>query len=219
LLKQVQSHHERRLKMNGDQPPRQWHELLLQSSGEILASGEYQNEFPPEVVVSRWLGFEGAKNEQIASAERRLGATLPPSYREFLKITNGWRRISPFIYKLWSVQEIDWFRTRHQQDWIEPWTLGSRTFGAVETVPDNKYFIYGKEQDPAWIREEYLSTALEISDVGDSAIYLLNPRVVTPDGEWEAWFFASWLPGANRYPSFWDLMQAELQSLLSSREQ
>jgi hypothetical protein len=25
-------------------------------------------------------------------------------------------------------------------------------------------------------------------------------------GEWEAWYFAPWMPGANRYRSFWDLM-------------
>jgi hypothetical protein len=31
---------------------------------------------------------------------------------------------------------------------------------------------------------------------------LLNPEIVTPEGEWETWFFANWLPGATRYRSF-----------------
>jgi hypothetical protein len=52
-------------------------------------------------------------------------------------------------------------------------------------------------------------TVLEISDWGDSAIYLLNPQVVTVDGEWEAWFYAPWNIVPARYRSFWDLMQAE----------
>ena len=37
--------------------------------------------------------------------------------------------------------------------------------------------------------------------MGDGAVVLLNPKVVTPEGEWETWFFANWLPGAVRYRS------------------
>ena len=44
---------------------------------------------------------------------------------------------------------------------------------------------------------------------GDSAIYLLNPRVVAEDGEWEAWHHAHWIPGADRYPSFAHLMRQQ----------
>jgi HEAT repeat protein len=55
---------------------------------------------------------------------------------------------------------------------------------------------------------------LEVSDVGDSAIILLNPQVVTPEGEWEAWFFANWIPGAYRYRSFWELMQGQYEQVL-----
>ena len=77
------------------------------------------------------------------------------------------------------------------------------------SVPDARYFVYGVEQDPVLARWEYLEDALEISPVGDSAIYLLNPRVIFEDGEWEAWFFANWLPGANRYRSFWEMMLTE----------
>ena len=62
---------------------------------------------------------------------------------------------------------------------------------------------------------EYLQTALEISDVGDAGIYLLNPQVVTEEGEWETWFFANWLPGATRYRSFQELMEAEYQNFLT----
>ena len=69
-------------------------------------------------------------------------------------------------------------------------------------VSDKDYFTYGKVQDLVRMSREYLRTALEVNDVGDAAVYLLNPEVVTPDGEWEAWFFANWLPGANGYRSF-----------------
>ena len=72
--------------------------------------------------------------------------------------------------------------------------------------------MYGETQDSVRFRVEYLESALEVSDIGDSAIFLLNPKVVTPDGEWEAWFFGNWLPGASRYRSFAELMEAEYQT-------
>jgi hypothetical protein len=51
---------------------------------------------------------------------------------------------------------------------------------------------------------------LKISHTPEATdVYLLNPCVVTEDGEWEAWYLAHWLPGAVRYRSFWDLMNDE----------
>lgn len=75
-------------------------------------------------------------------------------------------------------------------------------------MTDDEYLVYGDEQVSAAFRRAYLQTALEISLEQDGAILLLNPRVVTDDGEWEAWFFADWNPGARRYRSFQELMQA-----------
>ncbi len=170
--------------------PHPWREFLKQWSRDILKFSEYAQDLPPEVVSSGWVGYPGATAAQIAQAEARLKTTLPPSYREFLQVTNGWRTTTPSIDKLWSVEEIDWFASRHQ-DWIDAWLPGSRLQGEPSPVSDKEYFIYGEEQDPCVMREDYLQAALEISDVGDSAIYLLNPKVVTAEGEWEAWFFAS----------------------------
>ena len=49
-------------------------------------------------------------------------------------------------------------------------------------------------------------------------IYVLNPLVVAPDGEWEAWRFANWIPGAERFPSFELLMRAEHALFLNNGE-
>ncbi len=182
-----------------------WRNLLVEWSPEILADPELRDLLPPEVIASGWVGYPRATEEQIARAEVRLGTRLPPSYREFLMVSNGWRALTRFIYQLWSTDEIEWFRVRNQA-WIDAWLSGS---GGPKPVPDTEYLVYGAEQSVLTMRAEYLETALEVSDVGSDAIYLLNPRVVTPEGEWEAWFFASWLPGANRYRSFWEMLQAE----------
>src|ERR687886_159501 len=129
-----------------------WERFLKRWSQELLDSmGQEREQVPSEVMRSGWLGYPGATEEQIARAEARLEATLPPSYRDFLKVTNGWRQTTPFINKLWS-------------------------------TPDKDYFVYGDTQDCSKLRVEYLQTALEISDKGDAAIYLLNPQVITEDG-------------------------------------
>ncbi|RJL33649.1 SMI1/KNR4 family protein [Bailinhaonella thermotolerans] len=38
-----------------------------------------------------WMGAPGASEEEIAALERRLGVSLPPSYRQFLAVSDGWR--------------------------------------------------------------------------------------------------------------------------------
>ncbi|MBW4641254.1 MAG: SMI1/KNR4 family protein [Gloeocapsa sp. UFS-A4-WI-NPMV-4B04] len=196
-----------------------WHELLIQWSRELIAANEFIQDIPLEIIASRWLGYPGATEDQIAQAEARLGAKLPPSYREFLKVTNGWRQLNYFICKLWSTDEIEWLVVRHRNDLINPWLEGYTSNGLDSmSISDEKYLVYGEEHDPDIMRVEYLQTALEISDMGDAAILLLNPQILTMEGEWEAWFFASWLPGTKRYPSFWEMMQSEHQSFLDLLE-
>ncbi|HEY0735485.1 MAG TPA: SMI1/KNR4 family protein [Herpetosiphonaceae bacterium] len=187
-----------------------WEALLRQWSRDVLASDEYVGLLPAEVLAAGWLGYPGATEAEIQQAEARLGTQLPPSYREFLKVSNGWRITSPFIERVWSTSEVAWFAERNQH-WIDAYRSAE---GMDRTVPDSQYFVYGEGQDPVLFRVEYLQTALEVSEEGDSAIYLLNPKVVTPDGEWEAWLLANWLPGAQRYRSFWEMMQAEHESFL-----
>ncbi|HTK10532.1 MAG TPA: hypothetical protein VL485_25390 [Ktedonobacteraceae bacterium] len=123
------------------------------------------------------------------------------------------------IWKLWSTREVEWYRVRHRGS-IEAYQDGfiEDIDGSLEFCSDEEYFVYGSPQN-AWIfRPQYLETALEISEEGDGGVYLLNPSVVFPNGEWEAWHLASWC-GASRYRSFQELMQAEYQRLLNLRKE
>jgi len=210
--------------------PFDWHTFLEQWSQEFLATSRYANQLPMRVIESGWLGFPGATEDQIAQVEMRLRISLPPSYREFLKVSNGWLQTTPFIYRIWAIEEVDWFRNRHQS-WIESFTENhfnthrdcpiehrlNGSLGSLE-IPDSEYYIYGEEQDCSKIRLGYLNSALEISEKGESSIYLLNPEVITGHGEWEAWFFGDWLPGADRYRSFQEMMEAEYKNFLEMRE-
>lgn len=174
-----------------------WRPLLERWSREWLEDRDYLVELPDEVVEAAWLGFPPATEEEIAEAERRLGVALPPSYRAFLRVTNGWRRTSPFIERVWGTDQVEWLQVRNKE-LIEIWT--------DQEMPD------------CWERQA-LPGALEISDWGDSAIYMLSPGVVREDGEWEAAFFANWSPGARVFGSFWDLMEEEYQSFLRLRKE
>jgi len=64
------------------------------------------------------------------------------------------------------------------------------------------------------MRRVYLRTALQISSEEDcdGDLYLLNPKIVDARGEWEAWDFGNKNPGADRYQSFWEMIQAVYES-------
>ncbi len=193
-------------------PYHEWKELLTQWSREIITSKsfaeflqhrarEYPGLYTDAVLASGWLGYPGASEARITEAETRLGITLPPDYGAFLQVTNGWRWLDSFIPCLWPVEEIEWLRVHDPdiiEDWNVGWNAGSKTYGSQEG-----------EEAVEIHEQKYLPFTLRISDqeYGGTAMLLLNPKIVAPAGEWEAWFFAHWVPGADVYPSFWDMMQ------------
>ncbi|WP_172797803.1 SMI1/KNR4 family protein [Longilinea arvoryzae] len=148
---------------------------------------------------NQWIGYSGAGEEQIAQAEARLKTRLPESYREFLKVSNGWPTGGPYVGRILPIEEIEWVSAR-KRDWLEGWKLG---FGS---------------DDPSVFREimgfdlRLLEGGLEISDERDIGVYLLMPGLKSADGEWEAWCFEA-EGGAMRYRSFDELMQAEYRKV------
>jgi len=184
-----------------------WNVFLRQFSRDLLARLEYSEltNFPSEIINTKWLGYPGATDTEISTVEARLETTLPPSYRNFLAASNGWQKLDIMIDRLLSNQEIDWLASKNQE-FIDGWMTGIEIGGDYTPVPDEEYFVYGDEQDSTLIRNEYLQTALEIDGDLNQGLLLLNPQIVSENGEWEAWFFANWLPGAHRYRSFYELM-------------
>jgi hypothetical protein len=169
--------------------------LLERLNDDMLAT------LPREAIDNQWLGFAEASDDDIVDVERRLGMQIPPSYKAFLKASNGWYYLDDFISKLWPTQEVMLFSTKNQEI-VDIWTAQD------DKVPDANYFVYGQSQDPIHIRTEYLKTIFEIGYGQDNVFILLNPMIVTDEGEWETWFFASWLPGAVRYQSFYEFVKA-----------
>ncbi|MFP4135406.1 MAG: SMI1/KNR4 family protein [Halothece sp.] len=177
-----------------------WRSLLTELSSQIIREEE---DLPSAMVEAQWLGYSGATEEQLLKAESRLGIKLPHSYREFLKVSNGfgmWNDPDPCFHLL-PIEAVDWLVSTYPtapEDWDD------------FDVSDEDYFVYGWEQDCVEFRAQYLKTSLQISnEYIDTAIALLNPEISLQEGEWEAWCLDSKLPGANRYQTFWDFMQQE----------
>src|SRR3954471_13970876 len=132
----------------------EWQPFLARWSRELLASPYYREpsyyyQAPsPEAAATGWLGYPPANEADLAALEARLGVAVPPSYGEFLRVTNGWGKTTPFIDHLWSTEEVDWFAVRNQ-DWIDAWLEGWTAGGyAPDLVPDEEYRVYGADQVP-----------------------------------------------------------------------
>ncbi len=191
-------------------PEFDWKPFLEAWSKAVLSSDNlpYFN-LPQSVIDSEWLGYPGATEAEITAAEKRLGKTLPPSYREFLKVSNGWRQTGHFINDLWTVDRIDWHRILNPQN-IRIWQADDYE---IDNDPD-PWQRRGGYHISEVVDFRPLAHALQISDWGDEEILLLNPDAVSADGEWEAWFHAGWIPGAYRFPSFRELTQYLYEGLL-----
>lgn len=157
----------------------------------------------PDIIESGYFGRPGATEEQIASAENRLSVILPPSYRKFLKASNGVRPTPDLGIEFYSTEEIDWYASG-EEDWIKSLIEIMQD----NPVPDEDYFVYGDEQSCLVFRPEYIKDLLAISSEELGFVFALNPKVIFPDGEWEAWFCSfstAW--GIYRYRSFRDMME------------
>lgn len=185
-----------------------WMTILLRLNSLLLRSEEWRGELTREALSSGWCGLPPAAESEILDSERRLGITLPPSYRSFLSISNGWRPFSNFIECLLPVQKIERYRDADPEDLA----LLQECF-QQDDVSDEDYLDYADDKHVEALRHRYYPESLLVGkmwDGGGGELVLLNPQIVSPDGEWEAIFFANWIPGNQRYGSFRDLVAASI---------
>jgi hypothetical protein len=143
-----------------------------------------------------------AREEEILAAEARLGLRLPPSYLRHLRATPdlpGGHGLA-----LLPVSEIRPFRHSEPEwlaGWVEGYEIGAAMLNSGDSLEDDP-------ADPATMPTDQLADTVVISSVNDQRVLLINPASIDPGGEWEAWDFATWYPGAYRYPSFGHLVAA-----------
>jgi hypothetical protein len=189
-----------------------WPVFLREYNLALIEDEAIGEQVAEEALGADWLGAPGLDETALAALEKRLGATLPKSYRDFLAASDGWRITGALGLRLWPAKKVGWLRDTGKR-WIEEWGAA-----AAEGAPssDKDYFVYGEEQDAGSMRNAYVDGALQIGDSEDNGIYLLNPKIVTRDGEWEAWHLAPFYPGAARFRSFAELVLQERSELRGS---
>ncbi|MEU6765060.1 SMI1/KNR4 family protein [Streptomyces sp. NPDC046853] len=153
----------------------------------------------------RWLGDAPAAEADIAAMEARIGCAMPPSYREFLRVSNGWQHAGGFVWRLAGTHEAHW----HED-----------ASGLGEDFDE----FWGEEDNPEEVRAQVglWSRALQLDVASDATYVLLDPEDTGPDGEWAVRVWASWLDQDPRwYASFAEFMVAmhqEFHSLEADRD-
>ncbi|OPC77181.1 hypothetical protein B4N89_42280 [Embleya scabrispora] len=141
----------------------------------------------------RWLGFPGADEERLAALETRIGRRLPPSYRSFLALTDGWLHAGNFVRRLAGTAEV---------------APLSETDAELYTEYDG--FLW-EDDDPTEEmihRSRMWHRALRIDAEADAGILMLDPGDVGPDGEWAVYSWHSWrAESARRFETFRAFMQ------------
>jgi hypothetical protein len=150
-------------------------------------------------IERQWLGNDPASESQIVCNESRLRVTLPNSYCEFFRTSNGFRFLSPFLDNLLPIEQVHWARNKE-----EAWWLDLIEEDIVE-VSDELYLNYENQSSVKNNRVEYFRKSLKVSDWYDGMCIFLNPEI-QHEGEWEVLEYATWYPGWYRYRSFQDYL-------------
>ncbi|MFJ9743315.1 SMI1/KNR4 family protein [Streptomyces sp. NPDC101166] len=186
--------------------PFDWHEFLgrwraewVPRLDEDIEDDEDEKDGP----TGDPLGRPGADQAAITAAEERLGRRLPPSYREFLAVSDGWRvNETAGVYQLGGVADIDWFQDPHGMAPLYEQALG-------DDPREEDVLLAGM-----WRRALRLETDSDMSNA------LLDPGDSDEDGEWALYVFKGWsgeLP--DRYPSFRAYMEDMYRGFHSDRAQ
>lgn len=146
-----------------------WTELLEDYKNKVVNEEDKENyDISEHVIKSEKLAAisenddvtgEGATDEAIAATEARLGLELPPSYKEFLKYSNGllWRE-NPL--HLLPVEDIDFLR---------------------HLDPDSYDFLKGEGMEfMEDLEPDFSMNCEELEDVEDRTVF---PTLVIPDAD------------------------------------
>ncbi|WP_420077726.1 SMI1/KNR4 family protein [Streptomyces sp. JL3001] len=182
-----------------------WRSFLLRWSGEwadSLPADEARGEDDEAAWQARWLGFQPASEERIAAVEERLGRRMPPSYREFLKVSDGWRHAGGFVWLLAGTESARW----HDNE--------SGLADLFEEYLDQDAGPEERREADLWRRGLQLDVESDITHV------LMDPEDVDEDGEWAVYTWASWRASPpERHENFLEFMRdmyREFHSLRAS---
>ncbi|MFF0739247.1 SMI1/KNR4 family protein [Streptomyces sp. NPDC004111] len=179
-----------------------WRSFLRKWSGEWAdsLSAEDARAEDEDARQSRWLGFPAASEERITAMEKRLGVRMPPSYREFLKVTDGWQHAGGFVWLLAGTTEAHWHENAS---------------GLAEITEE---YLDEDSAPEEWEEAELWRRGLQLDMESDATYVLMDPEDVDEDGEWAVYTWAGWRAAPpERYASFQVFMREMHQEFHSLR--
>ncbi|UXX92063.1 SMI1/KNR4 family protein [Streptomyces sp. AD2-2] len=183
-----------------------WRSFLRKWSGEwadSLPESDTRSEDDEAARQARRLGFAPATEERIAAMEERLGRQMPPSYREFLKVSDGWRNAGGFVRLLAGTEDAHWHNNES----------GLADLYAEHLDEDSK--PEARREADVWRR------GLQLDVESDVTYVLMDPEDVDDDGEWAVYTWSSWLaePPARHanFLAFMRDMHRQFHSLAARR--
>ncbi|MFE0202852.1 SMI1/KNR4 family protein [Streptomyces sp. NPDC058985] len=170
-----------------------WRRFLLMWSAEWadgLPDGEGRGEDDQEARRARWLGSPPASEERVTAVERRLGRRMPPSYREFLKVSDGWRHAGGFVWRLAGTADVRW----HDDE-----------SGLAAMFEE---YLDADSEDEEWREAGLWRRGLQLDVESDAMYVLMDPEDVDEEGEWAVYTWAGWRAAPPvRHANFLDFMR------------
>ncbi|MFE5481857.1 SMI1/KNR4 family protein [Streptomyces sp. NPDC056527] len=178
-----------------------WHEFLGRWRDEWVPRADAEDEDDDGEQPAASPARPGADESAIAAAEKRLGRRLPPSYRAFLGVSDGWHVDQmAAIYQLGGVEDIDWFGDPFDMTPMYEQSLG-------DDSREEEVLLAGM-----WRR------ALRLETDSDMSYALLDPGDTDRDGEWALYVYKGWSGEfPDRYVSFRAYMEAMYRDFHSDR--
>lgn len=164
-----------------------WEKLLSSASKRAIKSEP--DLFTKDERKSKWLGRVPASGDSITAVEKRLNIKLPADYTEFLRVSNGLSALSGTAPALLACEKIGWLKK----------SVDAELLNILDAY-------YSEDVSRA------MESCILISEIEGTDMVLLLPPHASND-RWECWFFAHWVPGEIRYPSFRHFLEHEFQSL------
>jgi hypothetical protein len=138
---------------------------------------------------------EPAGGGAIRAAQQRLGVSLPPSFRAFLGVSNGFGLYDSSVgVEVLTVEQIGWLRE------ADP--------GLLNVLEE----VWEGIDELAGFLAKLRGSLLIGSSPGASQLLLLVPPE-EPSAEWDCLFYANWSPGEHCRKTFRFFIEQELQRL------
>lgn len=157
----------------------------------------------------------GAKVAEVEALERRIGRPLPPSYRSFLLLTDGFRAAGWGAARPFESADYDGLLPATGVTtlaWADPvtvmsWTVPDASFGGGLFEPEDVVAFLGLDEEARYEHPPpgHLIHAIAASGPQQHGNVVLDPLVVDAAGEWEAWRWDA--DGCTRFASFGDLVE------------